>query len=116
MTKVRVLMGTLFVFGLFGLAGCSQDPNEAVISDSIATLKDTTNIIEQITVVVKGEVESSKKTGKMDAAKLLEANTKAKELKNQAERLQKIKAATDNLREGLTKEQRSALAEKHKDS
>jgi hypothetical protein len=114
MTKIRVLLGTLLVCGLFG---CSQDPNEAAVSETIAALRDTTTIIEQITTTVKGEVEAAKKSnGKMDVVKLADANTKAKELKGQAERLQKIKATIDNLREGLNKEQRAALADKHKGS
>jgi hypothetical protein len=118
MRKLYVLLGT-FLVGAF--IGCAQDPNEEAISKTIATLQDTTRTIDQIATILNTEIEAAKKERDpkkpgMDVTKLLEAKTKAEELKKLATTLQEIKAKTDTMREGVTKEQREALAKKYKDN
>jgi hypothetical protein len=114
MRKFHVLTGTLL---LVGLCGCGRDPNEEVVAETISILRDTTSIINNVKDILTKEIEAAKKDeGKsLDAAKLTDAKNAAEELKNKAKKLAEIKAKTEMLREGLTKEQREKLAEKHKD-
>jgi hypothetical protein len=111
--KCCVLLGTLFACGL---AGCAQDPNEKAVSETISTLQDTAAIVRRISEIVNTEVKTIKNDPKkaMDDTKLADAKKEAEKLKKQAEELKRIKADTDVLRDGLTKEQREALAGKHK--
>jgi hypothetical protein len=113
--KVRIFLCTLVAVGLFG---CSQDPNEKAVADTISTLQDTTRVINAITSILNKEIEAAKKDEAkgMDVTKLADAKAEAENLKKKAEDLQRIKALTDSLREGMNAEQRKKLAEKHKDA
>jgi hypothetical protein len=113
MRQLYVLAGTLF---LCGLVGCGQDPNDVLVSDTIAKLQDTTRSIEGIAKILEIEVEAAKKGGKaLDEKKIAEAKVEAENLAKLAKELQVIKGRTDSIKDNLTNDQRDALAKKYKD-
>jgi hypothetical protein len=113
MRKLYVLAGTLFICGL---VGCGPDPNDILVSDTIAKLGDTTRSIDGIAKILEDEVGAAKKGGKsMDEKKIAAAKLEAENLAKLAKELQQIKGRTDSIKDNLTSDQRDALSKKYKD-
>ena len=112
MKKLAVLLGT---FLACGVVGCSADPNDIIMSETIAALRDTTNQIEQLSSALTAETAEAKKTGKpLSIVKIKKATEDAGDLKKPALRLQRVKAEIEIRKDNMTKDQREALASKYK--
>jgi hypothetical protein len=112
MRSVYVLVGT---FCAMTLVGCSEDPNDAWIAETISTLKGTTSVIEQVSKTVGDALAQAKRDGKpLALEKIAKATEESGELKKRAEKLQKIKAEAEYRKDNITKEQRDDYAIKHK--
>jgi hypothetical protein len=114
MRKLYVLLSTLLVCAF---VGCSDDPNEYWITQTISNLRGVTGDIEQVTKTLNDSVADAKKNPpdyKAAYIKIARATTEAGQLKGKAEILQRIKAQTEGRKEAITKEQREEYRNKHK--
>jgi predicted nucleic acid-binding Zn-ribbon protein len=97
------------------MAGCSSDPNETEIANTIQTLRGTTNSIEAITKTLTEAVAQAKKDGKSLALdKIAQATEETDALKKQAKDLQRWKAATEARKDQITKDQKEDYAQRYK--
>ena len=114
MRKLGVLMSTMFACLC---VGCSSDPNDRLIVNTMSIMNDTTRAIEQIKSDVVQAVEAAKKDNKpLSIEKIRAVATKAEELKKKAKELQMAKAETDVRKENVTAEQRQEYSDRHKGS
>jgi hypothetical protein len=112
MKKLSVLLGTLLCFSV---VGCSADPNDMLVAQTIGSLKQATSHIEQVTTTLTTATAEAKKAGKpLALAKIATATEQAGQLKDPALMLQRIKAETEVRKDNITKEQKEVLANKHK--
>jgi hypothetical protein len=112
MKKLCVLLGTLLSCSV---VGCSADPNDLLVGDTIAQLKLATSHIEQVANTLTTATAEAKKTGKpLAIAKIATATEQAGELKKPALMLQRIKAETEIRKDNISTAQKEALATKHK--
>ncbi len=114
MRKLFVLLGT-FVF--FACAGCSEDPNDQIISATIQIANGTTADINIMAKTLSDAVAVAKSDKKpLDPVKIKEAITQAEGLKTKAKALQDNRARSENRRDQITEKQREEYAAKHKSS
>jgi hypothetical protein len=114
MRKLCVLLCTIVGFACIG---CGTDHNEALISQTISTLRDTTRTIEQVKSIVGDAVTSAKKDNKpLPMDQLENAKTKVADLKGWAKQLQRYKALADSRKETIPPEKRKEYAALHKDA
>jgi hypothetical protein len=112
MKKLSVLLGTLLSCCVIG---CGQDPNDKLVADTIAQLKNATSKIEEVSSTLTAATADAKKSGKpLAIARVATATEQAGELKVPALVLQRIKAETEVRKDSLTKDQREVLANKYK--
>jgi predicted nucleic acid-binding Zn-ribbon protein len=112
MRKIHVLLGTLLVCAV---AGCSDDPNDILISHTISVLRGTTTDVEQVTKTLGDAVTTAKKESKpLDLIKINKAIQEAGGLKKKAQELQNLKAQTDVRKDNISAAQKEEFANKYK--
>ena|SRR5437660_967800 len=112
MRKCYVLLCTLFASVL---AGCGADPNDELVARTISILTGTTQVVEQVTKTLNDAVSEAKTQNKaLSKDKVNKATEESAQLKRLALELQDTKARIEIRKEGVTKEQKDALAKKHK--
>jgi outer membrane murein-binding lipoprotein Lpp len=114
MRKLLLPLGMLVVCGI---AGCSEDPNDGLISTTISRLNQTTQALEEVNKSLKDAVAQAKNTNQpLDLVPIGKATDRASEIKQLAQDLQRIKAQVDVRKESITAEQREEYAKKYKAS
>jgi hypothetical protein len=112
MKKWRVLFGTLL--SCF-CVGCSQDPNDQLVAETIAQLNATTGFFEQVAKTVNEAGQDYKNNNKPQAlVKIQRAITEAGQFKTPAAQLQRIKALTEIRKDNISTAEKESLDSKYK--
>ena len=108
-----MLFGTLLACAV---AGCSDDPNDILISHTISVLRGTTTDVEQVTKTLGDAVTTAKKrASRWTSLRLTKPCQEAgRPQEKRRGYLQQIKAQTELRKESITPEQKEEYSNKHK--
>lgn len=110
----RLLAAVIILGGVFGLAGCSTNPNEDVVHQVISQIKNAASTVELVESKLESAIkDAEKKKTKIKVGDLNSVFEEAKRLREAGKQLISLKDEVISLKDQLSAEEKERLAEKH---